>query len=322
MNYTENQPQGDVLTDKSSTGRERPWRAKKMANELLSLAYAEVDPKKAVRLKECAKTLIFRLYPDGSKKLHGMTSCRVRLCPVCAWRRSLKVYYNSQRIVDYINRQYGYSYIFLTLTVKNCEGEALAGTLSEILQAWGRLTRLDPVTAVCKGWYRGLEITHNVELNTEGYNTYHPHIHALIAVPKSYFTDTRRYLSQERWTELWKQSARLDYTPIVDVRRVYGTDGKAIAEAAKYAVKDADYIIPEDWDLTIETVRLLDKALDKRRFVAYGGVMREVKQILALEDEESGSLVDVGEESENQGDDFRLIAYAWYTGYNQFFRVE
>ena len=33
----------EILTDKSATGRERPWRKKKMANQLLALAYDKVN---------------------------------------------------------------------------------------------------------------------------------------------------------------------------------------------------------------------------------------------------------------------------------------
>ena len=41
----------DVLLDKSSTGRIRPWREKKIANQLLSVAYEDIDKNKAERLK-------------------------------------------------------------------------------------------------------------------------------------------------------------------------------------------------------------------------------------------------------------------------------
>ena len=32
-----------ILEDYTGTGRARPWRAKKMANEMLALAYDQVD---------------------------------------------------------------------------------------------------------------------------------------------------------------------------------------------------------------------------------------------------------------------------------------
>ena len=41
--------------------------------------------------------------------------------------------------------------------------------------------------------------------------------HVVLVVKPSYFT-SRYYLSQARWTELWKRATGIDYTPIVDVR--------------------------------------------------------------------------------------------------------
>ena len=132
-----------------------------------------------------------------------------------------------------------------------------------------------------------------------------------------------KYLSQEEWTSFWKQALKCDYTPVVDVRRVKGNDMKAIAECAKYSVKDVDYIIPEDWPLTVKTVAVLDQALHRRRFVAFGGEFKRVKQLLKLEDEETGSLIDVGGEDESPKDeDYILETYMWYSGYRQYFRVD
>ena len=310
------------LCDVSSTGREKPWREKKQANELLSLAYREIDQKKAMRLWECGRFLMFRRYGDGSKKLDGMTSCRVRLCPICAWRRSLKVFHSMRRIVEYCHENHpDYAYLFLTLTVKNCDADSLSQTLTDMLSAWNAFTKITAIKDVVQGWYRGLEITHNVNPNSESYDTYHPHFHALIAVKKSYFG--LKYLSQEEWTSFWKQALKCDYTPVVDVRRVKGNDMKAIAECAKYSVKDVDYIIPEDWPLTVKTVAVLDQALHRRRFVAFGGEFKRVKQLLKLEDEETGSLIDVGGEDESPKDeDYILETYMWYSGYRQYFRVD
>lgn len=66
-----------------------------------------------------------------------------------------------------------------------------------------------------------MEVTHNTQYGTKNFDTYHPHFHVLIAVNKSYFT-SRDYLSQARWTAAWQQALQVDYTPIVDVRRIKG----------------------------------------------------------------------------------------------------
>lgn len=309
----------NALDDRSRSGRKRPWKEKKVMNEYLALVYDQVNPKKAIRLRECSKFLLFRRYSDGSKKLHGMTSCRVRLCPICSWRRSLKTYFTMRSILDQCRKEHDYAYLFLTLTVESCQGDALSDTLDRMMRAWNNLLRDPAVDKPVKAWYRAMEVTHNVNPLSESYDTFHPHFHVLIAVNPSYFKDG--YLSQARWTQLWQRVLGVDYTPIVDIRRVKGDDAKAVAECAKYSVKDADYLIPEDWDLTVETVRLLDRALDRRRFVAYGKEFKRIKQVLGLEDEEDGSLVDVGDPEEHS-DDYILEGYCWYSGYRQYYRVQ
>lgn len=313
----------DKLSDKSTTGRQRPWRSKKMANELLALAYEGVDPRKAARLKDCAKVLSFRRYADGTMKLDGMNSCRVRLCPVCSWRRSLRTFYTVQAIMREVIRQgKDYAYLLLTLTVKNCAPADLSATLDLMSQSWNRFLLQPDIDRPINGWYRGTEVTHNTEYGSKDFDTYHPHFHVLVAVNKSYFT-SRDYLSQARWAEAWKQALQVDYTPVVDVRRVKGNTVKAVAEVAKYACKESDYIIPDDWDLTVDTVRLLDVALNNRRFVAYGKEFRRIKQQLGIADEETGSLVDVGEPEEISKDDiYQVVHFFWYSGYRQYYEIK
>jgi plasmid rolling circle replication initiator protein Rep len=90
----------EILTDTSSTGRVRPWREYKMANELLAMVYDSINPKKAGRLRDCADWLGFRIDEEGRKKLVEANFCHVRLCPMCQWRRSIKSYKYTSRIVS------------------------------------------------------------------------------------------------------------------------------------------------------------------------------------------------------------------------------
>lgn len=341
------------LSDLDSRGKERDWSGKKMRNELLAEAYECINPKKSARLLDCGKVLTYKVFEDGTKKLDSMSSCRVRLCPICTWRRSLKVFGQTKRIVDKIATDYGYRYLMLTLTVRSCSGSELSSTLDMILQGWNRLLQLKEIKSMCKGWYRSLEIVHDcapfitrdmwygnperhvksrkeyykargLKIGDENplYDMYHPHIHALIAVQPSYFT-SRYYLKQARFAELWGQSLRVDYLPRVDVRCVKGETmedlSKAVAEVAKYAAKDTDYIV-DDWELTCDTVRILDAALDSRRLVAYGGIMRQVKAALKLDDVESSSadLVHVDDDEADKEGTYRLVSYWWYSGYRQY----
>lgn len=309
----------EILTDKSATGRERPWREKKMANQLLALAYDKVNEKKASRLRDCGTFLAFNLREDGSKKLRTMSSCHVRLCPLCAWRRSLKVHAHTVQILDVMQGEY--AYVFLTLTVRNCAGNQLASELDKLMAAWNRFVGYKAVKTAVKGWYRGLEVTHNVNPLSSSYDTFHPHFHCLLAVNKSYFT-SRDYLKKSDWAQLWQRALHVDYEPVVDVRRVKGTTSAAVAEAAKYTVKDADYIRPDDWDLTVSTVKILDFALDGRRLVAYGGEMKEWHKKLNLDDEVDGDLINVGDDESKAALTDREVCYFWHTGYGQYIRVK
>lgn len=199
--------------------------------------------------------------------------------------------------------------------MKNVNGEELDEAITNILQSFKKLVDYAEIKKATKGWYRGLEITHNIENDT-----YHPHIHVLFAVKQSYFKDTRVYLSQKKWTENWKKALKVDYTPIVNVKKCYGKDAKAVAEVAKYTCKTSDYIMANDWDLTIKTVELLDKALNKRRFVAYGGIMKEWHKKLNLDDVEKGDLINLNEEETEKEQNTDVISYIWQSGYNQYYK--
>lgn len=348
-NYNMNQSQNQdvkVLQD----GRKK-WKERKEANLLLSLAYRNINRNKSERLENCGDVLTFRKYSDGDLQLHAMQSCRVRLCPICAWRRGLKIYHQVEQVTTHLSKNQ-FAYIMLTLTVRNVSGDDLSGAIQEVLKGWRRLTQAKPFKAAVKGWFRSLEVTHDINpVITEklyakkqgyfakrglyigegnpNYNQYHPHLHVLLAVSDKYFK-SRDYLAQSRWAELWADAMRLDYVPSVDVRRCYGDEGqkdgiamnRAVAEASKYAAKSCEYVIPDDWGLTEETVKVLDEALSGVRLVAFGGVMRQASKQLKLQDIESDSvdLVHVGEDK-SKGIAYELVQYGWHTGYRQYVEI-
>jgi plasmid rolling circle replication initiator protein Rep len=302
----------DILTDRAATGRERPWREHKVSNDYLAKAYDDVDPAKAVRLRDCATSLSFDVSADGSKRLATANFCRVRLCPMCQWRRGLKLFGQATQIMQAMGDKW--RYIFLTLTVRNCTGNDLDSTLTHVLQSWSRMTRTQAWrTSIQGGYMRSLEVTHNLEDNT-----YHPHIHAILAVKPSYFQGGK-YISQDQWTAMWADAARLDYTPVVHVQRCKGTSPEAIAEVAKYAVKVGDYLIADDWQLTVDTVRLLDRVLAGRRFVSFGGQLAATKRQLGLDNIDDGDLIHV-EPDQDKPDKAHRVYYSWASGYNQYIR--
>ena len=291
-----------------------------MANEMLSLAYQDFDERKAERLRTCASWLSYKKTVDGLK-LDRANFCRVRLCPICQWRRSLKVFGQTCKIVQAFERESQHSYALLTLTLKNCRGEELKSSIDLLMTAWNRLTRTAAWNKVVLGYVRGMEVTHNVDYTSPNFDTYHPHFHVLIALRKSYFT-SRDYIRQSEWSALWKRCLRIEYVPIVDIRKCKSDRAGAIAEVTKYTTKSSDYLIPDDWDLTSDAVIILDRALDHRRFVAFGGALAELHKKLNLDDPDEGDLIHVDDENNVDVDAAAEFLFVWHCGFKQYYGGE
>lgn len=233
---------------------------------------------------------------------------------MCQWRRSLKMYGQVQAVVSKLAAdriaagRKPYKYTMLTLTVRNCKGSDLSATLDLLQQSWQRYIRRKQIARVIKGYVKAVEITYNRKRDD-----YHPHIHVLVCVNPSYFDDTRVYLDQKQWCELWREAARLDYTPIVDIRRT-SEDEASVAEVTKYATKPGDYMIPSDLDRMAEVLSTLADSCAKRRFAAFGGVMADAHKALGLDDVEDGDLIHTSEELDQSENGSRLWSWDWYVG--------
>lgn len=318
MNFTKNQ-EAEILVDLSNTGKIKPWSEKASKTRVLADIYEIVNPSKAVRLRNCASFLDYHVCENGKKRLVNANFCRVRLCPMCVWRRTLKIFSQTSAIMDVINNEFGYEYIFLTLTMKNCEPDDLSEAIDMMMNSWNKFSKYKAFKQAIKGFYRGFEVTHNLDPNSKDYDTFHPHFHCVLAVNKSYFK-SRDYLSQEKWTNLWAKALGVTYHPVVHVKKIKGNTALAVAEVAKYAVKDGDYIIPDDEQMTLKTVELLDRVLAKRRFVSFGGIFKDVHKRLNLDDPEDGDLI----MSRYTPDlpDYKLITYVWHSGYRQYVKIK
>lgn len=320
-----------VLKDVKN-GKERPWQIHKKSTMELAESYKRLGMNKHYRVSECGSFLEFkRFVQDNSLKLNRSNFCKVRLCPMCSWRRSLKTFGQVSKVMDYALGQKDYRFIFLTLTCKNVYGEELSEQLDKLFHSFKKLTERKAVKQAVKGWFRALEVTHNLDGTSKDYDTFHPHFHIILAVNKSYFTDKKYYLSHEKWTSLWKSCLKVDYTPIVDVR-AFKTGkkshvSKSVAESAKYAVKSNDFIIRDkdgaiDEEMTDDSVFILDKALANRRLVAFGGEFKEIHKLLNLDDMENGDLINTDNEELREDLDYVIERYKWHIGYRQYYKID
>lgn len=285
------------------------YAKRKKTSEIIQGAYEKININKAVRMGLCFSRLEFykkysinKITDERLKKemkLIFANSCRVRLCPSCAWRRSLKVYANNKKIISEVLKENKTSkFIFLTLTLKNCTGEDLSKTIDLLLNSFNNMTRRKRIKTAWKGYIRNLEVTYNKQTKM-----FHPHLHIIVLISGGYYNKSI-YITQEEYTEIFKDVANLDYTPIVNVKKA---DSGAIPEISKYCVKYSDIVnLPEDE--LIEVVRILDVALDKRRSLSYGFKLKEIKQKLKLCDEITESDEDIEEDMEEFG--YKII-YNW-----------
>ena len=315
-----------ILKDINKKGKDNNWKERKKDNLNLADSYKRLGDKKYYRVIDCSTFLEFGVTKTSSLKLLQANFCKVRLCPMCAWRRSLKIFGQVSKVMDQVEENYNYRYIFLTLTVKNCYSEDLKDTLDLMTESFSKLSRRKVFKKAIKGYFRSLEITYNKEEDT-----YHPHFHLILAVNKNYFTDDKTYLSQAKWTTIWKESLQVDYTPVVDVRRVKSKDknfSKVIAETAKYTVKSEDFLIKKedgkiDEGLTDKVVATLDEALHRKRLVSFGFLFKEIHRQLKLDDAENGDLNKTDNEDELRDDLTDIILrYQWNIGIKNYKLVE
>lgn len=288
---------GEILQDFSTTGKERPWKLHKRENLRLVEIYKMTKEKKLnlisdsrlFDLEHCADTLLFMQNAEGKKKLKSANFCRLRLCPMCQWRRSLKMFGQVKKITDKIlESDKSIRFIFGTFTIRNCDAKDLEACIDNLNKKFRYLVASSLTFAPAKklkqnllGYLKAVEVTYNTKDKT-----YHPHLHVIFAVRNTFFSSSKYYMSKKEWINLWQQALGVDYKPQTDIRAIKSGTAKAVAEVAKYPVKTAPILSLPD-DEAVEVLKTLTLSLHKKRFVAYGGIFKTIKQELKLTDVET-----------------------------------
>lgn len=316
---------GEILKDEKVN-----WRKEKLRSSAVSVVMPQEN--RSERIADCSSILKFAADNQGNKRLAYANFCKDRMCPACARRRSLKTYDNINRVCTLLLRERpSVRFLMLTLTVPNVHGSELSDTITHIFQSWKRLTKRREFDAAALGWFRSLEVTREKSNRTD---YYHPHIHALIAVPAHYFK-TGIYLKQSRWLELWQESTRQPEITQVDIRTVKpskkkldagaqelsdegGTSAESVssgvAEVGKYATKPSEYIatLPDGGYIAdSEPVAVLSEALKGKRLIAYG---KRFKELLGASNVESND-VDLIHVDETASDIEPVViqVYRWFS---------
>lgn len=305
------------------------WEKRRVRSLALADIYSELEMvSRAVRVAECGTVLEFVLPENANDtpKLHGANFCKDRLCAMCAWRRSLKIFAQVSQVMDVICNDY--RFLFVTLTVRNCSADELPATMNHLQQSFNRLMCDRAVKKSFRGYFKAYEITRRPG-NTPDIE-YHPHIHCIFAVSLRYFKG-ENYISYEKLRQLWQRCLQVSYPPQVDIRAIKpDTPGKfdngeecsmanAVAEVAKYSVK-SDQLFTGSMTERMHTVLTMLEAITSRRLCAFGGIFKKTAAELKLDDMLDGDLV-ITDGQKLRTDVAQLIAtYKWTIGFG--YRIE
>jgi len=249
--------------------RDKPWDEHRAASDTIARHYSGTEFQSySERIAFCSQLLDFRLVPEEQQgayrlKLSMARFCHVRTCQICSWRRSLMYKARAYKALPPIVADYPSArYLFVTLTVKNCSVNELRDTLKWMNASFRRLTKLKAWPGI--GYLKTVEVTRG----RDGHSA-HPHFHVLVMVPGSYFG--RKYLSQKKWCELWQQSLRVDYQPVVDIQAIKVNESPVglLSELVKYQCKPSQLIYTDqEWFLE------LTRQLHRTKAIAFGGIFK------------------------------------------------
>ena len=234
---------------------------------LIELGIPHFTEKTIERINNCATFLqSVSNFDRNRSKIVKANRCMNRFCPICMATKARKEAYMLLIILKFLSCAKGYEFIFLTLTVPNVAGDELVRELDEQYLALKRLIQRKEFKTISKGFIRKTEITYNQKRND-----FHPHIHMLIAVNKSYFTEKNLYVSQHKWQEIWKKCKKDNSITQVHVKKANESSFK---ELAKYEAKDFDML-----GYSQEVFDVFYKALKGRKTLTFNGCFQEAKKM-------------------------------------------
>lgn len=275
------------------------YAPKHRLSEALSDSYGRIGWfDRSVKVYDCGSFLQFLTPQKDSANsfLYRANFCKDRLCPMCAYRRELKVFAEISKAFDRLIRSgKEYSFLFLTLTIRSVEGEKLTETINRMQKAFQLFAKRSRFKKACRGYFKALEITCNKDKGSASYGLYHPHFHIIVAVDKDYFK-SNKYIPHPLFLQMWRESYNDPEIAFVNVETIYSKKKvsealeasvearrQATAEVAKYTVKSSDFLLDKDAAETDKRVETLSEALKGRRLIDLAGCFREALQGVDLE---------------------------------------
>ena len=206
----------------------------------------------------------------GAFRVYSTSLCRDRLCPVCAWKSSRRLFYRAVAAIQSLELEYSHQYLHCVLTLQHSKRDCLRDNLNVLTRAYGRFRRFSAMKSV-DGSLRSIEIT-------RGEHGFHPHIHAILTVPR-----TAAHITEDAVRDAWRRALNSEYSPQVNLTEAYSAGAEndvfsAVAEACKYALKPGT--LPELDDA--ELCEFID-AVRGVRMVSSDGDLKRCLQAAAIQ---------------------------------------
>ena len=296
--------------------QETEFQEKKILSLDIMLKYQYFSKRKYLDLEDCGRVLKFGLYEhrqtkEREKHLEEMYTCKDRFCPFCNWRRARKLAIQCYDVLKAIESKNKVRYLFVTFTIKNCEVSYLRDNIKLMQDSFARMSKTKRFKNSILGFVRALEIPPQ-KSNTD---FIHPHFHCLFVVPAIYFNQRYDlYIRQDEFKDMWKKALRADYAPSVDVRVIKSnSDGdpiaKAVAETVKYPLKSIDLN-----NMSVDSFEILVNQMKNRRALAFGGIFKEYRKKMLLDDVENGDLICDGVKNDSVWEKIAELLYEFRRG--------
>lgn len=197
----------------------------------------EENPQKKVaktvlkKLTNCSSHgIIYRQKNTPPRFLHQ--KCRHKLCSICQTSRQYRISSNLSKFIEE-NITTSHQLHFLTITTKNTSN--LKSACEALAKGWSRLIRRRDFPY--SGYIKALEIT--IDKN----GLYHPHYHIILVRKKN--TDNSTWNLKTQWIPKLRQTMKLSYDPVVDIRNInfsledFHNISSEVAKTTSYSVKSS-----------------------------------------------------------------------------------
>lgn len=261
---------------KDNKRKESNLQLTEVATELVENERINLSKKRVKAISECGTFLQYATDKKvENRKLFTANFCQNRYCPICAKNKSFKDAKDVKIITEYL-RDSGFEFLFATFTAPNCSQEELKDEITAYNKSLERMFKRQKYNFI-QGYVRKLEITFNDDKSSKSYGTFHPHLHLLIAIDKSYFG--RKYVSKQEWLVDWRKAMRDNTITQVDIKKVSldsrkNNIDKSILELTKYITKDFDFYSE------VDVFENFYKGTKGKQMFSFSGIFRDAKRKL------------------------------------------